>query len=48
MMHLGDLAASGPFPKYVIPDRIVFVDDLPKTTIGKIDKKSVRAQYADL
>lgn len=31
---------------YKIPDQIHFVDELPKTTIGKIDKKRLRAQFS--
>lgn len=31
-----------------IPDRIVFVDEIPKTGTGKFDKKVIRDQYADL
>jgi len=31
-----------------IPDRIVFIDQIPKTGTGKFDKKVVRDQYADL
>ncbi|WP_413694224.1 AMP-binding enzyme [Psychromonas sp. KJ10-2] len=28
---------------YKIPDRITFVDNLPKTAVGKIDKRALRA-----
>jgi fatty-acyl-CoA synthase len=31
-----------------LPDRIVFVDEIPKTGTGKFDKKVVRDQYGDL
>ncbi len=31
-----------------LPDRIVFIDAIPKTGTGKFDKKVVRDQYADL
>jgi fatty-acyl-CoA synthase len=31
--------------KYKIPQLIVFVEALPKTAIGKIDKKVLRAQF---
>jgi fatty-acyl-CoA synthase len=33
--------------KWWIPDRIDFVDELPKTGTGKFDKRSVRARYSD-
>lgn len=31
-----------------LPDKVVFVDEIPKTGTGKFDKKVVRDQYADL
>ena len=30
------------FPKFWIPDRFVFVDELPKTSVGKSDKQTLR------
>ncbi len=36
---------QGVIEKWAIPDRFVFVDALPKTSVGKIDKKAIRAQY---
>ena len=35
------------FPKYWVPDRIVFVAQIPKTSVGKLDKKVIRRQYAE-
>jgi fatty-acyl-CoA synthase len=34
--------------KWWLPDRVVFVDEIPKTGTGKFDKKAVRSEYADL
>ena len=34
--------------KWWIPDRIVFIDEIPKTGTGKFDKKVVRDQYSDI
>ena len=31
-----------------LPDKVVFIDEIPKTGTGKFDKKVVRDQYADL
>jgi Acyl-CoA synthetases (AMP-forming)/AMP-acid ligases II len=31
------------FPKWWIPDRVIFVDAIPKTSTGKMDKKEIRA-----
>ena len=35
------------FAKFEIPDRFVFVDELPKTSVGKFDKKVLRGRYAE-
>lgn len=32
--------------KWWLPDRFEFVESLPKTSVGKIDKKVIRAQFA--
>lgn len=34
--------------KWWLPDKIVFIDQIPKTGTGKFDKKVVRDQYSDL
>ena len=34
------------FPKFWIPDRFVFVDTIPKTGVGKSDKRAVRKMLA--
>ena len=34
------------FPKFWIPDRYVFVDEIPKTSVGKSDKRAVLVQLA--
>jgi len=39
------LASS--FAKYQIPDEFVFVENIPKTSVGKFDKKEMRRLYAD-
>ncbi len=41
-IHLQQFVASGAIAKWVIPDRVEFVDALPKTSVGKIDKKVIR------
>jgi fatty-acyl-CoA synthase len=45
--HLKALADAGAISKYGIPDKILFVDELPKTSVGKFDKKQLRQRYAD-
>jgi fatty-acyl-CoA synthase len=34
--------------KWWLPDRVVFIDEIPKTGTGKFDKKVVRDRYRDL
>jgi len=35
------------FDKMYIPNDIVFIDVVPKTSVGKFDKKKLRALYKD-
>ena len=39
------LHCKGKTPKYAVPKKVVFMDQLPKTIIGKIDKKALRAPF---
>lgn len=39
-------AAEGKLPKYGVPDLYEFVDEIPKTSVGKLDKKALRRLYA--
>ena len=43
--HLKQYADQGVILKWAIPERYEFVDALPKTSVGKIDKKALRAEY---
>lgn len=36
------------FAKWQLPDDVLFVDEIPKTSVGKMDKKVIRAQHKDL
>jgi fatty-acyl-CoA synthase len=38
----------GKIPKWWIPDKFVFVNEFPRTSVGKVDKKVLRDQYKDL
>ncbi|MGD8883012.1 MAG: fatty acid--CoA ligase [Desulfobacterales bacterium] len=38
-------AAKGKLPKYGVPDRYEFVAQIPKTSVGKLDKKELRKHY---
>jgi fatty-acyl-CoA synthase len=45
--HVKGYADKGVISRFAIPDRIMFVDALEKTSVGKIDKKALRAKYGD-
>jgi fatty-acyl-CoA synthase len=38
---------SGRVAKWWLPDEVLIVDEIPKTSVGKFDKKVLRAQLAD-
>lgn len=41
------LARTGGLPAYAVPERFRFVDEIPKTSVGKLDKKRLREQVRD-
>ncbi len=43
--HLSKFAEEGAITKWAIPERYEFVEALPKTSVGKIDKKALRTQF---
>ncbi|TYC57850.1 fatty acid--CoA ligase [Marinobacter sp. BW6] len=42
--HLKQFVESGEINKWAIPEHIDFVEDIPKTSVGKINKKLIRDQ----
>nr|MBP7986536.1 fatty acid--CoA ligase [Candidatus Microthrix sp.] len=38
---------DGRVAKWWIPDDVVFIDEVPKTSVGKFSKKTLREQFAD-
>lgn len=34
------------FAKWQLPDSVIFVDRIPRTSVGKLDKKNIRVDYA--
>ncbi|ULJ75868.1 fatty acid--CoA ligase [Rhizobium gallicum] len=46
--HLKAFADAGVISKYGIPDKILFVESLPKTSVGKFDKKQLREECEKL
>jgi fatty-acyl-CoA synthase len=47
-MHVAGFADKGVISKYGVPDRVYFVDAIPKTSVGKLDKKVIRAKLQEL
>ena len=39
---------STAFAKWQLPDNVLFVESLPKTSVGKLNKKVIRTEYAGL
>ncbi len=42
---LQDFSERGVISKWGIPDQVLFVEAIPKTSVGKLDKKVMRQQY---
>ena len=43
--HMTGYVDKGIISKFGIPERILFVDVLAKTSVGKLDKKAMREKY---
>jgi fatty-acyl-CoA synthase len=44
-VHLMSFVEKGFIPKYGVPDKIAIVDSIAKTSVGKINKRSLRQQF---
>ena len=44
--HLQQYVAGGAINKWAIPKEVRIVTEIPTTSVGKIDKKRIRAQLA--
>jgi len=40
--YLAVLVEAGKIKKWYVPDKVSFVTEIPKTSVGKIDKKKIR------
>lgn len=38
----------GEIPKWWLPDKVIVVEDLPKTSVGKINKRALREKYSNV
>jgi fatty-acyl-CoA synthase len=45
--HVMTYSDQGVVSKFAVPQKILFVDALAKTSVGKFDKKALRAQYGE-
>ena len=43
--HLRAFSDKGIISKYGIPEKILFIDSIPKTSVGKVNKKELRERY---
>lgn len=43
--HLGAFVGGGEISKYAVPEEFVIVESLEKTSVGKLDKRSMRQKY---
>jgi len=45
--HLKAFADRGVISKFGVPEKVLFTDHLPRTSVGKINKKELREKYAE-
>jgi fatty-acyl-CoA synthase len=45
--HFQKFVDNGTITKWAVPDIIEFVDSIPKTSVGKFDKKAMRKKYVE-
>jgi fatty-acyl-CoA synthase len=43
--HVVSAVAAGRLPRYAVPERVVFVESLARTSVGKINKRALRERY---
>jgi fatty-acyl-CoA synthase len=45
--HVMGYAERGAISRFAVPDRVLFVEAIEKTSVGKIDKKLLRQKYGE-
>ena len=45
--RMSPLVAAGHLSRWAAPDRLILIDALPRTSVGKIDKKALRLRLGD-
>ncbi len=43
-----EFVEKGEIPKWWLPDKVIIADDLPKTSVGKINKRLLREKYGNI
>jgi fatty-acyl-CoA synthase len=46
--HMTQYVEKGKILKWWIPEKFIFVDEIPRTSVGKFDKKTMRSGYWDV
>jgi len=46
--HMTQYVQEGKILKWWIPEKFIFVDEIPRTSVGKFDKKAMRSGYWDV
>jgi fatty-acyl-CoA synthase len=46
--HLGEFVTRGEISKYAVPQQVLFIDAIEKTSVGKINKKLLREKYQNV
>ncbi|MGQ4277181.1 fatty acid--CoA ligase [Pseudidiomarina sp. E22-M8] len=47
VQHMQSFVEEGLIEKWAIPDTVKVVDEIPRTSVGKVDKKLIRSQLQD-
>jgi fatty-acyl-CoA synthase len=43
---MAEATAKCSLPRYGVPERYIIMDEIPKTSVGKLDKKLIRKAYS--
>jgi fatty-acyl-CoA synthase len=46
--HMTQYVEEGKILKWWIPERFIFVNQIPRTSVGKFDKRAIRSTYGDV
>ena len=46
--HVAQFVGAGTISKFAVPERILFVTELEKTSVGKLNKKALRKRYGNM